>query len=197
MNQLAGRRAQSLGLDRRQGDSDGHHVDIAAGADLLDGQRGHHIIAFAQGPDDVETLVGVDGATQRQSEVGIVEHRTPGLRGDHCREGGRGDRRLVVKVGRVGVPQRGGEFGYLGTAHPVRLGRRVDASDMVCRNGHPPKVSEAQTFNGRLRNADGRALWDGNETQRVSRCKVCLPSRLQNFISSRRSGVLRRFFLVM
>ena len=33
--------------------------------------------------------------------------------------------------------------------------------------------------------------------QRVSRCTVCLPQREQNFLSSRRSGVLRRFFVVM
>lgn len=33
--------------------------------------------------------------------------------------------------------------------------------------------------------------------QRVSRCAVCLPQRGQNLLSSRRSGVLRRFFFVM
>lgn len=33
--------------------------------------------------------------------------------------------------------------------------------------------------------------------QRVSRCDVDLRQRGQNFISSKRSGVLRRFFLVM
>ena len=35
------------------------------------------------------------------------------------------------------------------------------------------------------------------ESQRVSRCSVCLRQRGQNFFSSMRSGSLRRFFLVM
>src|SRR4051812_11099118 len=37
----------------------------------------------------------------------------------------------------------------------------------------------------------------GDRGQRVSRCIVCLRSRGQNFMSSMRSGSLRRFFLVM
>ena len=51
----------------------------------------------------------------------------------------------------------------------------------------------ARILPARERGVDSHA--DGR--QRVSRCAVCFPQRGQNFDSSRRSGSLRRFFLVM
>ena len=80
-----------------------------------------------------------------------------------------------VPVRRMGGTEGVGEVSDLLPADLVGLGRRVLAARVLRVDRHvAPSLG-----------------------QRVSRCSVCLPSRGQNFFISRRSGLLRRFFLVM
>src|SRR5690606_34165265 len=117
-------------------------------------------------------------------------------------------RRLGVVVGPAGRADRGGEGGDLLPADGERSRGWVLAAGVVGVEGH------ARQPNGDAATSPARTAYPGHDEgrhpgrvtasraltscrQRVSRWAVCLPQRGQNFAISSRSGLFRRFFLVM
>ena len=102
------------------------------------------------------------------------------------------DGTVVTTLGEL--PHDGVEVG-LGQ---VEVGRQCSNSCLLRDSGHQSFDADAALgMPAAVGQSDQRGGWRAQLRQRVSRCAVWVLQRGQNFFNSRRSGSLRRFFLVM
>ena len=155
-----------------------------------------------------EALLAVDDARVVDARLGVGDELRvralprddgEGRRRDEVRVA-RGPGGLDVVVHRVGRPDRRGEVADVLAAH-AEGGRRVVGAPLeVLVHGHAVSLGATPPARRSGRRAGARRPLRRRCAalgQRVSRCRVCRRSREQNFMSSMRSGLLRRFFLVM
>src|SRR5665647_459021 len=190
-------------------------------------QHAHDLVTGSERTVVDKPLLAVDDPAEVDARLRVSDELPVALLGNHDSKGGRSDdvaiaaRTGVCPVGVHGVigAHRLGELANLLPAHGIRRGSRVGVPGEACVDGHgdhprgwagrqPGGTATTAPADGgggrrgmdRKRSAcsTGRTRLSGNaKDQRVSRCVVCLVQRGQNLASSNRSGLLRRFFLVM
>ena len=197
----------------------GDHRVATHRLDRVNGQDADDLVAGGDRTVVDEPLLAVDKPAVVDPSFRVNHELPVTLLGDQDGECGWGDHIAVaastslhlVDVYHVFGAHRLGELADLLPAHDIRRSRWVGVPGEPCIDGHgdhprgwagPLATALATGPHGGRRTqqrpppavAETAAIaWD----QRVSRCVVCLVQRGQNLANSNRSGLLRRFFLVM
>jgi hypothetical protein len=169
-----------------------------------DGEEQHRTVvvdvgfvhAFDEQSGDVVTGAQDVGDDQLQGHrLGGITYRLGNIDGGVIRlseEQGHHDCRLMAGVGKL--PGSRAEIRLC----QVKVGGHRGNLCLLGDGGHQSLDTEtALGMPAAVGEADQREIGMAQRAQRVSRCAVWVLQRGQNFFSSRRSGSLRRFFLVM
>ena len=169
-----------------------------------DGEQQHRTIVADTGLTHVATeqvsdiVAGTEDVGNHKLEPKGLNDVTYRLRDIDCRVKSLGEKQgnnYCPRVASVGELVSGcAEIGL----REVEICRHCGDLCLPANSGHQPlDAAPALRVSAAVGKPDQRRVRMTQSGQRVSRWEVCVRHRGQNFFSSRRSGSLRRFFLVM